>query len=127
MEGEGGRGKSLPMFRACQTVQHGPRKSKEEKPQTKKKQEKIKHDQTEAATKQIYVFGQKKKRSAREKRKEMRAKGFCAAESGKLREINKEIMFNFRRGKEQSNATSCAWGDFHHLPRRLIYQNQSEK
>jgi len=50
------------MFRACQTVQHGPRKSKEEKPQTKKKQEKIKHDQTEAATKQIYVFGQKKKK-----------------------------------------------------------------
>jgi len=71
--------------------------------------------------------GKKKKKSAREKRKEMRAKGFCAAESGKLREINKEIMFNFRWGKEQSNATSCAWGDFHHLPRRLIYQNQSEK
>lgn len=39
---------------------HG--KVRRKTPKQKKKQEKIKHDQTEAATKQIYVFGQKKKK-----------------------------------------------------------------
>jgi len=48
-------------------------------------------------------------------------------ESGKLREINKEIMFNFRRGRGQSNATSCAQGDFANSPDSFIKISQRNK
>lgn len=96
---------------ACQTVFCKGELGEEGK-KRKTRNEKIKHDQTEAATKQIYAFGATHKsqsgKNSEESERKCVQKG-SAGKSAKLREINKEIMLNFRRrSKGQSNSTSCA-------------------